>query len=187
MDIPTCTSAAEGSTCPLPAYDDFNKFPIYEEIPASPPPEYNRAIATPTNRERVNLPDIPHNPNRRRENPYPVLNVPPQIEIVDYREQIFMQQVVNHVAPQVVMVQPQQMLVLLDDTPTATVCKYCHNSIITNVKYKSGSAAWGMCCLLTVLGLICGFCLIPFCVRGFKDAHHSCPRCHKHLGIYTRK
>ncbi|KAI2668744.1 hypothetical protein H4Q32_005530 [Labeo rohita] len=75
-----------------------------------------------------------------------------------------MQQIVNPVAPQVVVVQPQQMVVLLDDTPTATVCKYCHRSIITNVKYKAGSAAWGMCFLLTVLG-------------GFKDAHHSCPYC----------
>lgn len=63
-----------------------------------------------------------------------------------------MQQIVQPVAPQVVVVQPQQVLVFLDDTPTETVCKYCHRSIITNVKYKSGSAAWGMCCLLTVLG-----------------------------------
>lgn len=35
--------------------------------------------------------------------------------------------------------------------------------------------------------LICGFCFIPFCVRNCKDAHHSCPECHKHLGIYTGK
>uniref|UniRef100_A0A8C1C9V8 LITAF domain-containing protein n=1 Tax=Cyprinus carpio carpio TaxID=630221 RepID=A0A8C1C9V8_CYPCA len=75
------------------------------------------------------------------------------------------------VAPQVVVVQPQQVLVFLDDTPTETVCKYCHRSIITNVKYKSGSAAWVLLAKL----LICGFCLIPFFVRGFKDAHHSCP------------
>ncbi|KAI2668746.1 hypothetical protein H4Q32_005532 [Labeo rohita] len=187
MDIPACTSAAEGYTCPPPAYNDFNKFPIYEEILPSPPPEYTIATAPPLGRGRVNIQDIPQNPNRRRADPYPVLNVPPQIEIVQHREQIFMQQIVNPVAPQVVVVQPQQMVVLLDDTPTATVCKYCHRSIITNVKYKAGSAAWGMCCLLTVLGLICGFCLIPFCVKGFKDAHHSCPYCHKHLGIYTRK
>uniref|UniRef100_A0A672L501 Si:dkeyp-75b4.8 n=1 Tax=Sinocyclocheilus grahami TaxID=75366 RepID=A0A672L501_SINGR len=95
-----------------------------------------------------------------------------------------MQQIVQPVAPQVVVVQPQQMLVLLDDTPTATVCKYCNKSIITNVKYKSGSLFLIVCLFYR---LICGFCLIPFCVRGFKDAHHSCPYCHKHLGIYTRK
>ncbi|KTF87628.1 hypothetical protein cypCar_00035828 [Cyprinus carpio] len=151
MDIPACTAAA-GSTSPPPAYNDISNFPLYEEIPASPPPEYTVAIAPPANRPRV-----------------------------------FMQQIVQPVAPQVVVVQPQQVLVFLDDTPTETVCKYCHRSIITNVKYKSGSAAWGMCFLLTILGLICGFCLIPFFVRGFKDAHHSCPNCHRHLGIYTRK
>uniref|UniRef100_A0A8C1QTQ6 Si:dkeyp-75b4.8 n=1 Tax=Cyprinus carpio TaxID=7962 RepID=A0A8C1QTQ6_CYPCA len=143
MDIPACASATAGSTSSPPAYNDFNKFPLYEEIiPDSPPPDYTIAIA------------------------------PPHINS-------FIQQIVQPVAPQVVMVQPQQMLVLLDDTPTMTVCKYCNKSIITNVKYKSGSAAWGM--------LICGFCLIPFFVSGFKDAHHSCPYCHKHLGIYTRK
>ncbi|KTG15623.1 hypothetical protein cypCar_00021207 [Cyprinus carpio] len=187
MDIPACASATAGSTSSPPAYNDFNKFPLYEEIiPDSPPPDYTIAIAPPADRERVNFQEISQNPNRRSANPYPVLNVP-RIQIVEHREQTFIQQIVQPVAPQVVMVQPQQMLVLLDDTPTMTVCKYCNKSIITNVKYKSGSAAWGMCCLLTVLGLICGFCLIPFFVSGFKDAHHSCPYCHKHLGIYTRK
>ncbi|XP_043089609.1 lipopolysaccharide-induced tumor necrosis factor-alpha factor homolog [Puntigrus tetrazona] len=184
MDIPACTSATVGSTSPPPAYNDISKFPLYEEIiPASPPPDYTAATAPPSVRDR----EIPQNTNRRTANPYPVLNVPPQIEVVEHREQIFMQQIVQPVSPQVIIVQPQQMFVRLDDSPTATVCKYCHKSIITNVQYKSGSAAWGMCCLLTLLGLICGFCLIPFCVRGFKDAHHSCPYCNKHLGIYTRK
>ncbi|XP_052403200.1 lipopolysaccharide-induced tumor necrosis factor-alpha factor isoform X2 [Carassius gibelio] len=157
MDIPTCAAATAGSLSPPPAYNDFNKFPLYEEIiPDSPPPDYTIAIAPASDRERANLQEIPQNPNRRA-NPYPVLNVP-RIEIIEHREQTFIQQIVQPVAPQVVVVQPQQMLVLLDDTPTATVCK-----------------------------LICGCCLIPFFVSGFKDVHHSCPYCHKHLGIYTRK
>lgn len=52
MDIPACTSAAEGYTCPPPAYNDFNKFPIYEEILPSPPPEYTIATAPPLGRGR---------------------------------------------------------------------------------------------------------------------------------------
>lgn len=53
MDIPACTSATAGSTSPPPPYNDFNKFPLYEEIiPASPPPDYTVAIAPPADRER---------------------------------------------------------------------------------------------------------------------------------------
>ncbi|KAK9980637.1 hypothetical protein ABG768_000230 [Culter alburnus] len=168
---------------PPPKYDDIH---LNEEIPATPPPSYATATAPPAYRETDNfqeIPQIPQNPNRRA-NPYPVLNVPPQIAMVR-QEQMFVEQQVRTVAPQVIVVQPQR--VVLGDTPTATVCRFCRKSIITNVKYKPGCAAWGMCLLLTILGLICGFCLIPFCVRGFQDAHHTCPYCHRHLGIYVRK
>ncbi|XP_067298924.1 lipopolysaccharide-induced tumor necrosis factor-alpha factor homolog isoform X2 [Pseudorasbora parva] len=167
---------------------DYNNIHLYEEIPATPPPSYATAIASPAYRETNNGQEMPQNPNERRANPYPVLNVPPQIAMVR-QEQMLMQQEVRAVAvaPQVIMVQPQQRVVVFGDTPTVTVCQYCHKSIITNVEYKPGSAAWGMCLLLTLLGLICGFCLIPFFVKGFQDAHHTCPSCHRHLGIYNRK
>lgn len=53
MDIAACTSATARSTSPPPPYNDFNKFPLYEEIiPASPPPYYTVAIAPPADRER---------------------------------------------------------------------------------------------------------------------------------------
>ncbi|XP_048053796.1 lipopolysaccharide-induced tumor necrosis factor-alpha factor homolog [Megalobrama amblycephala] len=182
MDIPACT-APSGCTSPPHEYEDVH---LYEEIPATLPPLHATATAPPTYINNFQeIPQIPQNHNRTNANPYPVLNVPPQIAIMT-QEQMFVQQQVRTIAPQVIMVQPQRVVVL-GDTPTATVCQYCYNSIITNVKYKPGCAAWGMCLLLTVLGLICGICLIPFCVSGFQDAHHTCPYCHRHLGVYVRK
>ncbi|XP_077061365.1 lipopolysaccharide-induced tumor necrosis factor-alpha factor homolog [Siphateles boraxobius] len=180
MDIP----GRAGCTSPPPDYDDIH---LYEEIPATLTPLYDTAIAPPAYRETKNFQEIPkilQTPYRRADI-FPVLNVPPQIAIVR-QEQMFMQQEARAVGPQVTMVQPQRVVVL-GDTPTVTVCQYCHKSIITEVEYKPGSAAWATCLLLTLLGLICGFCLIPFFVRGFQDAHHACPYCHRHLGIYTRK
>lgn len=34
--------------------------------------------------------------------------------------------------------------------------------------------------------LLLGCCLIPFFVKHFKDAHHSCPRCHRVLHIHRK-
>ncbi|XP_051559810.1 lipopolysaccharide-induced tumor necrosis factor-alpha factor homolog [Myxocyprinus asiaticus] len=185
MDIPA-SDAAVHSTSPPPAYSEINEFPLFEGLPATSP-LYTPAIAPPPYRETDRVQGFPQNTNRTRANPYPVLNVPTRITMVNHSQQVLMQQTVRTVAPQVIVVQPQQRVVVLGDTPTVTVCQYCHKNILTNVEYKPGGAAWSMCCLLTLLGLICGFCLIPFFVRGFQDAHHTCPCCRKHLGIYIRK
>ncbi|KAM6971872.1 lipopolysaccharide-induced tumor necrosis factor-alpha factor homolog [Aplochiton taeniatus] len=78
------------------------------------------------------------------------------------------------------------------DNPSRIRCPYCHQDITTEVEYKPGLVAWSMCLLFILLGLclhrlICGCCLIPFLVKGFQDAHHSCPSCHSHLHKTTRK
>uniref|UniRef100_A0AAY5KNX8 Si:dkeyp-75b4.8 n=1 Tax=Esox lucius TaxID=8010 RepID=A0AAY5KNX8_ESOLU len=74
----------------------------------------------------------------------------------------------------------------LGDAPCMTRCSNCRQNITTIVTYKPGMAAWSMCLLFTLLGLICGCCLIPFLLRGFQDAHHTCPLCHAHLYIHIR-
>ncbi|KAI7810769.1 lipopolysaccharide-induced tumor necrosis factor-alpha factor homolog [Triplophysa rosa] len=190
MDTPSYP-AADTTTprSPPPSYHDINALAIFEGLPAKPPPPYSEATyseatAPPidTNQQQAN-----RFPSGAQADQFPVLNMP-RVVVVNHTEQVIVrQQIVKNEAPQVIVVQPQQMVLALGDTQTATVCKYCHNSILTVVEYKPGCAAWAMCILLTVLGLVCGFCLIPFCVRGFQDAHHSCPQCRRHLGIYRRK
>uniref|UniRef100_A0AAZ3RSV6 LITAF domain-containing protein n=1 Tax=Oncorhynchus tshawytscha TaxID=74940 RepID=A0AAZ3RSV6_ONCTS len=74
----------------------------------------------------------------------------------------------------------------MGDAPCLTQCSNCHQRVTTVVTNRPGVAAWAMCGLLTLMGFICGCCLIPFLVAGFQDAHHSCPLCHAHLHIHTR-
>ncbi|XP_063060328.1 lipopolysaccharide-induced tumor necrosis factor-alpha factor homolog isoform X2 [Engraulis encrasicolus] len=147
-----------------PAYTDII-------IPASPPPSYQEASACPPQRTQVpSTPPPAYTPG----------GLPPS-----YRETgngVTHQEV--HASPVVVVTQPTSAL---GDCPMATVCPHCHRQVTTSVTHKAGMAAWSMCMLLTLLGLICGFCLIPFMIDGCKDVHHSCPQCHRHLGIYVRK
>ncbi|KAA0722547.1 hypothetical protein E1301_Tti011922 [Triplophysa tibetana] len=167
-----------------PSYHEINGLSIHEGLPAKPPPPYTEVTAPPAEMYQQQANRFP---SGAQANQFPVLNMP-TVVTVNHREQVIVQQqIMRNEAPQVFMVQPQQIVLSLGDTQTATVCRYCHNSILTVVEYKPGCAAWAMCLVIALLGLICGFCLIPFCVRGFQDAHHSCPHCHSHLGIYRRK
>uniref|UniRef100_A0A8C3A9S4 LITAF domain-containing protein n=1 Tax=Cyclopterus lumpus TaxID=8103 RepID=A0A8C3A9S4_CYCLU len=91
--------------------------------------------------------------------------------------------------PAVVTTQPAPFPISvthLADVPGLVRCPHCHNIVTSEVTYQSGKAAWCTCMLLAMMGLICGFCLIPLMVRGLQDAHHSCPHCKKHLHVYTR-
>ncbi|XP_040891228.1 lipopolysaccharide-induced tumor necrosis factor-alpha factor homolog isoform X2 [Toxotes jaculatrix] len=91
--------------------------------------------------------------------------------------------------PAVVVTQPLPVpisVTCLRDIPGLVRCPHCHHTVTTKVTYLPGRAAWCMCVLLTLMGLVCGFCLIPLMVRGLQDAHHSCPQCGNHLHIHTR-
>ncbi|KAA8594599.1 hypothetical protein FQN60_011734 [Etheostoma spectabile] len=91
--------------------------------------------------------------------------------------------------PTVVVTQPQPVPVLithLGDIPGLVSCPHCHHVVTSKVTYVPGNVAWCMCLLITLMGFICGCCLIPFGLRSLQDVHHSCPRCGKHLGIYKR-
>ncbi|XP_073339282.1 lipopolysaccharide-induced tumor necrosis factor-alpha factor homolog [Pagrus major] len=150
--------------------------------PSTPPPTYGEAVTV--------QPD-----------PFPVLTpprvptavtYPPQNNgfIVHSVTQIGVTPSVNVMQTQpVVVTQPPPVPILpmyLKDVPGLVLCPHCNHVVTSQVTYLPGKAAWCLCFLLTMMGLICGFCLIPFAVRGLQDAHHSCPNCGNHLHIYTR-
>uniref|UniRef100_A0A672IHU5 LITAF domain-containing protein n=1 Tax=Salarias fasciatus TaxID=181472 RepID=A0A672IHU5_SALFA len=60
-------------------------------------------------------------------------------------------------------------------------CPYCETGVTTEVTFRVGAYAWLMC-----LVLVLGCCLIPFFVNHFKDAYHTCPRCHRVLHVQKR-
>ncbi|XP_024127485.1 cell death-inducing p53-target protein 1 homolog [Oryzias melastigma] len=75
----------------------------------------------------------------------------------------------------------------LGRSPGMTNCSTCHKDVETVVTYKAGTYAWLMCLLFICCGLVLCCCLIPFFMNSFKDAHHSCPYCHKVLHIEKKK
>ncbi|XP_061626339.1 lipopolysaccharide-induced tumor necrosis factor-alpha factor homolog [Phyllopteryx taeniolatus] len=71
-------------------------------------------------------------------------------------------------------------------SPALTSCPTCRVQVTTRVHYRAGTYAWVMCVLFVLCGLVLGCCLIPFFVEHFKDAHHSCPQCHRLLHVHRR-
>uniref|UniRef100_A0A3P9MT29 LITAF domain-containing protein n=1 Tax=Poecilia reticulata TaxID=8081 RepID=A0A3P9MT29_POERE len=92
-------------------------------------------------------------------------------------------------APTVAVVsQPQPVPIILNslrDSPGFVHCPHCLELVTSNVTYVAGRTAADLTILLC-FRLFCGFCLIPLCMRGLQDAHHSCPQCGKKLYIYER-
>ncbi|KAL0992552.1 hypothetical protein UPYG_G00094860 [Umbra pygmaea] len=68
-----------------------------------------------------------------------------------------------------------------------TSCTSCQQQVMTNVTYRVGCFAWLMCLLFICCGLIVGCCLIPFFIKHFKDAYHSCPRCNRILHVDKKR
>ncbi|KAM4751387.1 lipopolysaccharide-induced tumor necrosis factor-alpha factor homolog [Anableps anableps] len=93
-------------------------------------------------------------------------------------------------APTVAVVsQPQPVPIVvssLRDSPGFVRCPHCRQLVTSNVTYVAGKAAVCTCVILALMGLFCGFCLIPLCMRGLQDAHHSCPHCGEELHVYER-
>uniref|UniRef100_A0A3Q4GW57 Si:ch211-157c3.4 n=1 Tax=Neolamprologus brichardi TaxID=32507 RepID=A0A3Q4GW57_NEOBR len=74
----------------------------------------------------------------------------------------------------------------LGTEPGMTTCASCQQQVMTNVTYKAGTYAWLMC-LLFICCLVLCCCLIPFFMKRFKDAYHTCPRCNRVLHVEKRK
>ncbi|CAL8342962.1 unnamed protein product [Merluccius merluccius] len=75
----------------------------------------------------------------------------------------------------------------LGHTPGMTTCTSCQQQVMTNVTYKAGTYAWLMCLLFICCGLVLCCCLIPFFLKNFKDAYHTCPRCNRVLYVDKKK
>ncbi|MCJ8747676.1 hypothetical protein PDJAM_G00156080 [Pangasius djambal] len=164
MDISEATVSAVGFSPPPPSYTEA----ILSPQPSTPPPTYAEAVGV--------LPLQLDN----AASPYPILSIPTEVTPVHHTQRVFVQ-------PSPHQFIPQQMLGrTLGDAPTVINCPHCLQQITTSVSYKPGSAAWAMCCLLTLFGLVCGCCIIPCCVKEFQDAHHSCPACNRFLGKHVR-
>ncbi|XP_041813854.1 lipopolysaccharide-induced tumor necrosis factor-alpha factor homolog [Chelmon rostratus] len=75
----------------------------------------------------------------------------------------------------------------LGSNPGMTTCASCQQQVMTNVTYKAGTYAWLMCLLFICCGLVLCCCLIPFFMKKFKDAYHTCPRCNRVLHVEKKK
>ncbi|XP_042249059.1 lipopolysaccharide-induced tumor necrosis factor-alpha factor homolog-like isoform X2 [Thunnus albacares] len=75
----------------------------------------------------------------------------------------------------------------LGNSPGMTTCTSCQQQVMTNVTYKAGTYAWLMCLLFICCGLVLCCCLIPFFMKNFKDAYHTCPRCNRVLHVEKKK
>ncbi|KAG7279429.1 hypothetical protein CRUP_038202 [Coryphaenoides rupestris] len=75
----------------------------------------------------------------------------------------------------------------LGRTAGMTTCTSCQQQVMTNVTYKAGTYAWLMCLLFICCGLVLCCCLIPFFMKNFKDAYHTCPRCNRVLHVDKKK
>ncbi|XP_065135221.1 lITAF domain-containing protein [Paramisgurnus dabryanus] len=71
--------------------------------------------------------------------------------------------------------------------PGRATCTSCQQQVLTNVEYKVGVYAWLMCLLFILCGLVVFCCLIPFFVKFFKDAYHTCPKCNRILHIDKKR
>ncbi|XP_022061181.1 lipopolysaccharide-induced tumor necrosis factor-alpha factor homolog [Acanthochromis polyacanthus] len=179
-----------------PSYEEASRQPpagVTETFTFSPPPAYDASLPSPST-------PPPTYGEAVQPNPFPVLAPPSVPTAVTSNHQNIGVTVhpvtqIGVTAPrrgmrtQTVVTQPQPVPVLvpsLRDSPALVRCPHCHHLVTTKVQYAPGKAAWCLCILLTLMGLVCGFCLIPLMVRGLQDAHHSCPRCETPLHIYMR-
>ena len=62
-------------------------------------------------------------------------------------------------------------------------CPHCGVEVMTVTKTVAGKFAYLSC---IVLGFLTFCCCIPFCVDGFKDVEHKCPRCSNTIAIFER-
>ena len=66
-------------------------------------------------------------------------------------------------------------------SPQPVTCPHCHATMTSTVHYEAGTATWLSCVGICALGGGMGCCLIPFCVKPFKDCLHYCANCETFL------
>ncbi|XP_037620538.1 lipopolysaccharide-induced tumor necrosis factor-alpha factor homolog isoform X1 [Sebastes umbrosus] len=176
--------------------------PSYEEASLHPPAVFN-VLLPPSYHTSLHSPPTPPPTYREavtiQRDAFPVLTVPTAVtpssrnpgSIVHPLTQIGVTQPAGsrQTQPAVVVTQPQPVPISvthLGDSPGVVRCPHCQHVVTTKVTYVPGRAAWCTCVLISIMGMICGCCLIPFMIQGLQDAHHSCPNCRNQLHKYTR-
>ncbi|XP_037328593.1 lipopolysaccharide-induced tumor necrosis factor-alpha factor homolog [Pungitius pungitius] len=177
-----------------PSYEEVSRQPSPFNI--LPPPEYHGPLHSPptpppTYREAVST----------SQNPFPVLTFPTAQTspahgtVIHPVTQIGVARPggTRHSqpapAPVVVTTQPEPVPISvrhLGDIPGLVRCPCCHGVVTTKVKHVPGMGAWSLCIFLTMMGLICGFCLIPLMMRSLQDVHHYCPHCESRLHVHVK-
>ncbi|MEQ2291778.1 hypothetical protein AMECASPLE_016445 [Ameca splendens] len=182
MEPPSYDEASRHLSVQIPEDVTHPSTPVYTSSlsPSTPPPTYGEAVypnafpvLIPPSRQTAVVPP----PGNSR------ITVHPLTQIGERPAR-------GPRAPSVAVIsQPQPVPIIvssLRDSPGFVCCPHCQQLVTSNVTYVAGKAAWCTCLILALMGLFCGFCLIPLCIRRLQDAHHSCPHCGKELYIYER-
>jgi lipopolysaccharide-induced tumor necrosis factor-alpha factor len=95
-------------------------------------------------------------------------------------------EVVGATGPQVAVSQPYVIAVpaAFSDAPVTCTCNSCHQHVVSNLQYQTGTFTWLMCVVFCCLTACC--CWIPFVFNVFKDVVHLCPNCGSVIGKYQR-
>ncbi|KAF3687864.1 Lipopolysaccharide-induced tumor necrosis factor-alpha factor -like protein [Channa argus] len=172
MDPP---SYEEASLQQPPSYSTSQSYPL------APPPTYGEAVTThPDLFPVLTPPTVPTVVISSPQNPGAIVHPSTQIGVIP--------PVSSRQTPSaVVLTQPPPVPILatcLTNVPGLVRCPRCQQTVISKVTHVPGCAAWWMCVLLSMIGLIFGCCLIPLMIRGLQDTHHTCPQCGNLLHIY---
>ncbi|KAG5280178.1 hypothetical protein AALO_G00085890 [Alosa alosa] len=65
--------------------------------------------------------------------------------------------------------------------PAKTQCPYCYAFVTTEITHTVGPVVWLVCTMSFLVGCAAGCCLLPFCIKNFKDVNHKCPKCRSFL------
>ncbi|TWW58852.1 lipopolysaccharide-induced tumor necrosis factor-alpha factor homolog isoform X1 [Takifugu flavidus] len=183
-----------------PSYDDACVVPRLSDNQATnipPPPSYNACITPslpppPTYREAVTTPLDPFPLLIPPRAPTSVTSPPNSDTVVHPLTEIGVTLPVRTTQTRpasVVTTQPRPVPIspaYLTELSGVVSCPFCQQVVSSKVIYVPGRTAWGMCVILAMLGLFCGFCLIPFMVRSLHDVHHYCPQCKRLLHVHKR-
>lgn len=81
---------------------------------------------------------------------------------------------------------PWTPIPLLKAEPALVKCENCGAAGLTKTEPANGLVTWLSFCGLSLAGLVCGCCLIPFCVGKCRDVKHKCSTCYQDLYRYER-
>ncbi|XP_054879056.1 lipopolysaccharide-induced tumor necrosis factor-alpha factor homolog [Poeciliopsis prolifica] len=182
MEPPSYEEVNSHCSIQTPGQNNHSSPPVYTstQTPSTPPPTYGEAVypcAFPVLTPPSGQTAVATSSENSR------VTVHPLIQVGERASR-------GSRAPTVAVVsQPQPVPIILNslrDSPGFVRCPHCLELVTSNVTYVAGRTAVCSCVIMALMGLFCGFCLIPLCMRRLQDAHHSCPQCGEKLYVYER-